>query len=50
MLSGHYFRFAKFGIKWFDSSALNAEVVFAEITEEGRSFHSFIVLGKNEFA
>ena len=37
-----YFRFAKFGVKWFDSSALslNAEVVFAETTEEGRSFHS----------
>ena len=50
MLSGLYFWFAKFGSKWFDSSALNAEVVFVEIIEEGRSFHSFMVLGKNEFA
>ena len=50
MLSGLYFWFSDFDVKKFDSSALNAAVVFVEITEEGRSFQSFMVFGKNEFA
>ena len=44
MLSGLTFGLLNLVLKKrFDSSALNAEVVFAEITEEGRSFHSFKV-------
>ena len=50
MLHVVYFWFTKFDAKWFDSSTLNAEVVFLDIIEMGWLFHSFVVVGKNEFA
>ena len=50
MWSGHYSWVAQFGLKWFDTSALNVVIDFAEIAEEGRIFQSLMVFGKNEFA